>query len=186
MWWFSVLSFRLINLGFVDLFVLFDFYRFGLWFVFRVLISLCSFGWFMMGLGFDFFVLWVDSLWVWVSFGFSILWLISHRSGLVLISLFFGWFLMDLGFYFSVLWSGFGISVLVVLHPRITRQFWPNQPTTRATGSYLKFGRSWLPFLFTQSNRVEYGLTQNPIRSDPWTALITTYHLKFIVKMLWT
>ena len=90
-WWcrFSFLSFRLINLGFVDLFVLFDFYRFGLWFVFWVLISLCSLGWYMMGLGFDFSVPWVDSSCVWVSFGFSILWLISRRSGLVFIFLFF-------------------------------------------------------------------------------------------------
>ena len=36
------ISFRLINLGFVDLFVLFDLCSFGLWFVFWVLISLCS------------------------------------------------------------------------------------------------------------------------------------------------
>ena len=155
----------------MDLFVLFDFYRFGLWFVFRVLISLCSLGWFMMGLGFDFFVLWVDSSWVWVSFGFSVLWLISHRSGLVLISLFFGWFLMGLGFYFSVLWSGFWIYVLVVLQTWITQQFRPDQLTTQAIRSNLKFGWSWVPFLFTRSNRVEYRLTQNLIRSNPWTAL---------------
>ena len=44
------ISFRLINLGFVDLFVLFDFSTFGLWFVFWVLISLC--------------VLWFDFSWV--------------------------------------------------------------------------------------------------------------------------
>ena len=64
----SSIPFRLINLGFVDLFVLFDFCSFGLWFVFwvlishgseLVLISLC--------------VLWVDLSWY----------------GLVLISLFF-------------------------------------------------------------------------------------------------
>ena len=36
------IPFRLMNLGFVDLFVLFDFCSFGLWFVFWVLISLCS------------------------------------------------------------------------------------------------------------------------------------------------
>ena len=174
--WFSVLSFRLINLGFVDLFVLFDFCRFGLWFMFWVLISLCSLGWFMMGLGFDFFVLWVDSSWVWVSFGFSILWLISHRFGLVLIFVFFGWFLMGLGFYFFVLWSGFWISVLAVLQTQITQQFRPDQPTTRPTGSNLKFGRSRVPFLFTWSNRVKYRLTQNLIRSDPWITWLASKH----------
>ena len=52
--------FGLINLGFVDLFVLFDFCSFGLWFVFWVLISLC------------------------------VLWVISHGYGLVMSSLFFG------------------------------------------------------------------------------------------------
>ena len=44
------ISFCLINLGFVDFFVLFDFCSFGLWFVFLVLISLC--------------VLWFDFSWV--------------------------------------------------------------------------------------------------------------------------
>ena len=70
------IPFHLINLGFVDLFVLFDFCSFGLWFVFWVLISLC--------------VLWVDFSCVWVGYDFSVLWLISHGFGLVLISLFFG------------------------------------------------------------------------------------------------
>ena len=89
----------------MDLFVLFDFCSFGLWFVFWVLIFLCSLVWFLMGLSWFWFlcvffglvshgygldmisVLWVDFSWVWV----------------VLISLFFGWF--------SWVWVGFDFSV---------------------------------------------------------------------------
>ena len=60
------------------------------------------FGWFLMDMG---------------CFDFSILWLISHGFGLVLISLFFGWFLMDLDFDFSVIWVwAFNFSVLYVGH----------------------------------------------------------------------
>ena len=44
-----------------------------------------------------------------ISHGYGLFWFLcsvvdSHRSGLVLISLFLGWFLMDLGFDFSVIW----------------------------------------------------------------------------------
>ena len=78
---------------FVDLFVLFDFCSFGLWFVFWVLISLC--------------VLRFDFSWVWVGYDFSV-----HSLGWFLIGmgwLWFlcslGWFLMGMGcFDFSVLW----------------------------------------------------------------------------------
>ena len=119
----------------MDLFVLFDFCSFGLWFVFWVLISLCvprfdfswvwvgfdfsvcSLGWFLMGMG-----------WIWflffglISHGYGLFWFLcsvvdSHRSGLVLISLFLGWFLMDLGFDFSVIWVWvLNFSVLYVGH----------------------------------------------------------------------
>ena len=52
-WCFLSLRFSLINMEFVDLFVLFDFYRFGLWFLFfGFLNSLC--------------VLWDEFSWVWV------------------------------------------------------------------------------------------------------------------------
>ena len=70
------ISFGLINLGFVDLFVLFDFCSFGLWFVFWVMIFLC--------------VLWVDFSWVWVGYDFSVLWVDFSWVWVVLISLFFG------------------------------------------------------------------------------------------------
>ena len=50
---FISLFFNLIDLGFVDLFVLFDFSRFGMWFL--------SFGFFIY-----LYVLWVDFSWAWV------------------------------------------------------------------------------------------------------------------------
>ena len=68
-------------------------------FVFWVLIYLCSLGWFLMSLGFDFSGLWV-------GFNFSVLWLISHGFGLVWISHGSGyWFLYSLSLGFEFLFS---------------------------------------------------------------------------------
>ena len=44
-------------------------------------LGLCFGFLFLMGLGFDFSIFWVDFSWVWVGFDFSILWLISHGFG---------------------------------------------------------------------------------------------------------
>ena len=71
--------------------------------------SVCSLGWFLMGMGWLWFLCSLG--WFLMGMGcfdFSILWLICHGSG---------WFLMDLGFDFSVIWVWvFNFPVLYVDH----------------------------------------------------------------------
>ena len=87
----------------MDLFVLFDFCSFGLWFVFWVLISLLFFG--LISHRYELVLIslcvpWVDFSWVWVGYDFSILWVDFLWVWVVLISLFFDyWFLIGLGWF---------------------------------------------------------------------------------------
>ena len=91
----------------MDLFVLFDFCSFGLWFVFWVLISLCVLWVISHGYGLAMSSLFFGL----ISHGYGLFWFLcslvdSHGSGLVLISHGSGfWFLSYLSLGFEFLWS---------------------------------------------------------------------------------
>ena len=102
----------------MDLFVLFDFCSFGLWFVFWVLISLCALWVISHGYG-----LVMSSLFFGlISHGYGLFWFLcslvdSHGSGLVLISHGSGfWFLSYLSLGFEFLWSLCSHLSAIILH----------------------------------------------------------------------